>query len=282
MQNQYTFTLGRNLNPKYLPNQLIITLTLIAFIIAFIHNILTQTTLTTSLINAFLIMLTTFLTWALTREIDPAHDYAAIITSLIILLLTLQFIPIPNILLLFWLILATRYINHTTGLSTTILDSTILFVLSAVLMLYNYWFIGFLSTIYYIQKYRSDSSKKHQPLFAILSIILMIFFYIIQQQHLIISLPNLNQILIITLSILLLVIISLTNKKIGCIADATQKPVPFNYIKSGQYLLGFSALIITLFLGPEKFTYLSPIWTILITAGIFSIVYPKLKRKKIE
>jgi hypothetical protein len=280
MEKQFTFTLGRTLNPKYLPNQLIISLTLIAFILAFIHNILTQTTLTTSLINAFLIMLITFLTWALTREIDPAHDYAAIVTSLIILLLTLQFFPIPNILLLFWLILATRYINHTTGLPTTILDSTLLFVLSAILMLYNYWFIGFLSTIYYLQKYRSDTSKKYQTLYAILSIILMVFFFLIQQQRLLISPPNSNQILIIALGVLLLGVISVTNKKIGCIADATLKPVPFNHIKSGQYLLVFSVLVITLFLGPEKFSYLSPVWTILITAGIYAILYHFLKRKK--
>jgi hypothetical protein len=259
---------------------MIIGLTLIAFIIAFISNIITQTTLTTSLINAFLIMLTTFLSWALAREIDPAHDYAAILSSVIVLLIALQFLPLPNILLLLWLILATRYINHTTGLPTTILDSTLLFVLSTVLMLYTLWFIGFLSTIYYLYKFRSDTSKKHHPIFAFLSIILTMFFYIIQQQRLIIQRPNTDHILIIALSILLLSIISLTNKKIGYRADTSQKSVPYKYIKSGQYLLGFSAFSITLFLGPEKFYHLFPVWTILIVAGIYSIIYHFLKGKK--
>ena len=226
-------------------------------------------------------MLITFLTWVLAREIDPAHDYAAILTSFIILLLTLQFLQMPNIFLLLWLILATRYINHITGLPTTFLDSTILFVLSVVLKLYNYWYIGFLSTIYYLQKYRSNTSKKHPPIYTILSLIVMIYFYIIQQQRLNIQNPNTDQILIIALSILFLGIISLTNKKIEYLADVTQKPVPFGYIKSGQYLLGFSTLLITLFLGPEKFYHLLSIWTILIVAGIYFILYHILKGKKI-
>ena len=74
--------------------------------------------------------LSVFLTWALGRELDPdtiVSDFIAVGLTLIGLFIW----GIPSLIFLFWLILAVRILNRTTGKAATILDSLGLIALGA-------------------------------------------------------------------------------------------------------------------------------------------------------
>ncbi|CAN0400327.1 unnamed protein product, partial [Phaeothamnion confervicola] len=68
-----------------------------------------------------------FFTWALCRELDPEHDIAAFVAVGLSIfgLLNWGQSAAP----LFWLLLAVRTLNRTTGLACTVLDSVLLLAL---------------------------------------------------------------------------------------------------------------------------------------------------------
>ncbi len=77
-----------------------------------------------------------FISWALSREIDPAHDYSAFIAAALSLFMfpnaeTLNFLP------LVWLLLLLRAINGITGKELTWFDSLSLFTFTVFLSFNN-------------------------------------------------------------------------------------------------------------------------------------------------
>lgn len=69
-----------------------------------------------------------FFGWALTRELDPEREMAAFVSAfLVILMLLLVGLPDGP---MFWLLLAMRVVNRTTGLAATWLDSLLLLALA--------------------------------------------------------------------------------------------------------------------------------------------------------
>ena len=62
-----------------------------------------------------------FLTWALSRELDPKHDYSALLAAVVSLLNVFLYENI-QLLLLFWILLLMRILNGITGKKLTTLD----------------------------------------------------------------------------------------------------------------------------------------------------------------
>lgn len=110
------FTLGRKIDPRNKTNLIIIICTFAAFIIGWL--------LTTELISGFYIGGTVFVTWALSRDVDPAHSYSAFVAVALTLtnLLYIETIEQTQILALFWLILILRAVNGITGKTLTLVD----------------------------------------------------------------------------------------------------------------------------------------------------------------
>ncbi len=84
--------------------------------------------------------LAVFLTWSMSREIDPAHDWSAFVGLPFSLAAALLY-GSPALVTLFFLLLFCRLINCTTGLRATIFDALILTGL-AVILFTNSFFIG--------------------------------------------------------------------------------------------------------------------------------------------
>ena len=63
----------------------------------------------------------TFLTWALAREIDPKHEYSALLAAAISLINIFHYESI-SILIIAWLLLTLRMVNGLCGKPVTIFD----------------------------------------------------------------------------------------------------------------------------------------------------------------
>ena len=101
-----------------------------------------------------------FITWALAREVDPAHDYSAFVavTFAVILLLAIhgiQFLP------LFWILLMCRAVSGITSKKLAWLDFLTLIALTLSLALNQensiYWLISLLAMVFIWQL--GDKSK---------------------------------------------------------------------------------------------------------------------------
>ena len=145
MENEKISSIGRPLDFNYKTNKAIVIITAINIMIGILLSLINQLEPTTVIIKGLSFGITFFLSWAITREIDPDNSISAFI-GLIPLFIILFFWIETNIVILFWLLISLRIINRTTGLPARIFDSGMLFLFS-VLMSYFYSSIfGLLST----------------------------------------------------------------------------------------------------------------------------------------
>lgn len=132
------FTLGRKVDPRIKTNlSLIISVTIISIIGWFFSN-----NLTTALYTGGVV----FITWALSREVDPPHPPYAAFIALGISLINLFYIntiDTTHLLILFWLILILRMVSGIIGKELTLIDMTVVFALTTYLAI-NYDTISFL------------------------------------------------------------------------------------------------------------------------------------------
>jgi hypothetical protein len=88
--------------------------------------------------------LAVFLAWVLARELDPDHDLSAFVGAGLALI-ALPALGLPQLLPLFWMVVAVRVINRTVGLPARPLDSLALLALGLWLTWQAGWLYGLLT-----------------------------------------------------------------------------------------------------------------------------------------
>ncbi|MBA2864011.1 hypothetical protein [Methanococcus maripaludis] len=122
MKNYKITALGRPIDISYLPNKIILQVILASSILYYIYS--KEAML--SIWGCFNL----FLVWAINRELDPDHDYAAII-SVLVYGIVFFISPInSSFLSLFWLLLILRSLNRSTGLKVLFSDYIFISILS--------------------------------------------------------------------------------------------------------------------------------------------------------
>ena len=114
--------LGRAIDPRYPTNLAIAVLALVVAIGGTAWRLVTGLPLLESALWGIGAGFVLFLTWALGRELDPDHDLSAFM-GVGLALIVLLFFDLPELLLVFWLLLVLRTVNRTTGLPARPLDS---------------------------------------------------------------------------------------------------------------------------------------------------------------
>ncbi len=107
------FTLGRKIDIHYPTNRLILMISVLVMAIGGM--------ITGDMVSGFYIGGGTFLTWALAREVDPAHEYSAFV-CVSIAFLNLFVYESLQLLVIFWILLLMRLVSGVTGKELTIVD----------------------------------------------------------------------------------------------------------------------------------------------------------------
>lgn len=107
------FTLGRKIDIHYKTNRWIL---IIGIIVTGLSYILTR-----EFSIAWKTGASVFLTWALTREIDPKREYAAFVSSFFVLSSLLVNFQV-DLMVIFFLLLTLRLVNKVVGDNNTIFD----------------------------------------------------------------------------------------------------------------------------------------------------------------
>ena len=108
-------TLGRPVDPRYPTNLAVVVLSPVVVVAGTIYRLVSGYALLEGVLWGIGAGLAVFLAWALGRELDPDHDLSAFVgagLTVFGLLLT----GLPSLLVLFWLLLALRVVNRSTGL----------------------------------------------------------------------------------------------------------------------------------------------------------------------
>lgn len=163
------FTLGRKVDPKIKTNLCIIISVLITSIIGWFF--------TSDVMSSLYMGGVVFITWALSREIDPPHPYAAFVAVglTLINLYYIETIETTHLLILFWLILILRMTNGITGKELTVVDIIAVLGFTIILSL-TYENIIFLFILLLVSTYlyKLGKQKKYILPMGILLIVLMI------------------------------------------------------------------------------------------------------------
>ncbi|WP_027109183.1 hypothetical protein [Lacticigenium naphthae] len=120
------FTLGRGIDFSYKTNQIIAVSAILVAATGWI--------LTGNVLSGMYTGMGVFLTWALSRELDPTHDHSALLAAAVSLL-NLLYYDTVQILVIVWLLLLMRIVNGITGKKRTTFDIVSVFGLTLYLSL---------------------------------------------------------------------------------------------------------------------------------------------------
>ena len=114
-------TVGRPIDLRYPPNLAIVLLTLATFAAGIWTMMMRGDSFVASAPNSLAWAGVVFFSWALARELDPDRWYSAFFAAAGGFVAASMFSP-PPLLTIFWLLIALRFINRSTGRPPGLLD----------------------------------------------------------------------------------------------------------------------------------------------------------------
>lgn len=252
-------TLGRPLDMKYATNRAIAALVGLAMVALFVIQWTNAMPLLSALAWSFQAGIGVFLAWAIARELDPDHDLSAFVSAALMLALLWLF-PLPNLLILFWLMLLIRVLNRSVGLPPTWMDLVGIFALTAWLCWQEGWMYGLLTTlVFLLDRFLLKSNHKIAWPFLI-SLGITVLFVGLNPS---LKLANFDQTLFIASGMILIFFVLTTaiSEKIKSVGDETGETLSEKRVKAAQWTAAFVALVLLLLQGETGFFNVLALWT---------------------
>lgn len=264
---------------SYTTNRLIVLITLCTFIAITILQLAIGTSLLTALGIGIATGVAVFLSWALAREIDPAHDWSAFV-PLPITLITALILGPPALLTLFFLLLSSRIINQTTGGQATTFDSILLIILAifqletaSIIPLIYLFFVLICDTIL------RPNNPKQGNLAAFTMIITLVVVFMYTDISLTLNISS-HEIITAIILIAAVVTLMLTAKERDAYGDSNQLVLSGKRIVIAKVMLALFIIISLLFLGQMSTTMLYPAISSFVGAALYHIVKKIINNKK--
>lgn len=259
----FNFTLGRKIDIIYQTNKIILIFSALVAIIAYF--------ITRDFSSALYLGAGTFLTWALAREIDPKHDYVAILCAALSLVNLFYFDGV-QLLILFWLILLLRLVTETSGEDASLLDMTLVFAMGVYLSVVNKSSIYLVPLIFAIAYRIKIKGKSNDALvFMILSAAIFLvensYFGFISPQDISLSDPLSIFVLVVVFGYLMFIDLI---KRDGSLDDKGGE-LDERKIRYGQLLFGNTIILLFLF-GGISFNNLVIYFSVIIGVLLYAIV----------
>jgi hypothetical protein len=163
-------SLGRPLDPSYPTNRAVIVLIPILTALGVLTASIEGEPILVALILGARFGLAGFVSWALTREIDPDHDGSAFL-SMALGTLAVFLLPGVNLLATFWLMALLRLLNRTSGAAARWLDTLVISGFSIWLAGTYDWLAGLIAgLIMLLDGFLADPLPRHRYLGAGLAV----------------------------------------------------------------------------------------------------------------
>lgn len=262
-------TLGRPLDMNYPTNWAIAVLVGIVMMVFFVVQWMNAMPLLSALAWSVQAGIGVFLAWAIGRELDPDHDLSAFVSAALMVALLWRF-PLPNLLMLFWLMLLIRLLNRSVGLTPMWMDLVGIFALAAWLCWQEGWMYGLLTAmVFLLNQFALKTSYKAAWPFVI-SLGITILFLGLNPT---LSVSDFDQSTFI-LGWLVLIFFMLTtviSEKIKSVGDETGKTLSEKRVKAAQWAAAFVALVLLLLQGETGSSNVLPLWTSMAGATLFML-----------
>lgn len=267
---QYTH-LGRSIDFKHPTNVAVMLLSGVAAVGGFVYQIVIGVDWLEGLVWGVKLGLVFFLTWALTREVDPDEPYSAFLSAGIALASSIL-LAMPNLLIALWLILLLRLVNRTAGLPATWLDSLTVLGIGSYLAFIQGWPYGFASAVAFAMDNRLPERHKTHLWFANASLFVALIAAIFS--------PPLGptgawsglQLLAVFGSALLFVPVIVRSRRLTCVGDRTGTPLHPWRVQSAQILSVVTGLLAAWWGGWMGVLALGPLWAAMLGAALYHLL----------
>ncbi|MFP4058926.1 MAG: hypothetical protein ACOCXW_00360 [Bacteroidota bacterium] len=266
---------GRHLDFKYTTNKVIAFFSIFVLLAGFVYQLLSGTGSIDSILWGIGAGAAVFLTWAIAREFDPDHHWAAF-PGVVFMAVGLFLYGLPDFIVLFWILLASRVLNRTTGLQPKITDYAILTLLSGWLLWRGLWIPGIITVIVFLLDGYLNPDSRKQFAFGALNAVMVIIarflelFSIVELQWE----PRLALwILLVSLFYIPLIIAS---GKIESTGDYTGDQLDPNRVQLTMLIGLFAGITIVIINGFPGLIYTMPVWAAI--TGISLTYYTRLIR----
>lgn len=267
---QFT-NLGRTIDLRHPTNVAVTLISGLAVVGGFTFQIVTGAGWIDGLIWGAKLGLTFFLTWALTREVDPDEPYSAFLSAGIALVGAIL-LAVPSLLAALWLILLLRVVNRTAGLPASRLDSLAVLGIGSFLAFKRGWPYGFASAIAFAMDNRLPQRHKTHLWFANAALLVALIAAIFG--------PALRptggwsglQLLAVFGSALLFVPVIIRSRRLSCVDDRTGTPLHPWRVQSAQILSVVAGLLTAWWGGWMGVVELWPLWAAMLGAALYHLL----------
>lgn len=264
MAGQTRFSsIGRPIDPRYPTNQAIVAIAVLAFGAGTIYQTVQGAGTIAALKWGAYAGGTGFLAWALARELDPDHPYAAFIASA--LALGLLALGTPALLFSFWALLMLRVVNRSCGPPATWLDATLATGLALWLVHQGMWSVGIIMALAFMADGLLPTANPRQYIFAAATLVGTI---VLGDSPTGGGLSNVQWGVVIVASLLMLLVIA-TTRSMQAPGDQTGVPLQAPRVRTAQALALLVATALVLLHG--NFTDSMPLWAAMLGVGGYRI-----------
>jgi len=272
--------IGRPIDLNYPTNRAIAALTIVVIVGGAIFRLLAGVEWIQSALWGIAAGLAVFLAWALGRELDPDHDLSAFVAAGLALIGLLAF-NLPNLSLLFWMLVLVRIVNHTVGLPARILDSLLMLGLGSWLALQGNWIYGLMTALaFFLDSQLSPPHRRHL-LFAGIALVATVILFSFNGSVLgegKLSLPVLLAVLAMSV---LFVPVMMASRQSRTVSDQTNEPLNPRRVQAAQVIALLTGIQIALLDGDPGVVSLMPLWAAMLGVSLyrlFVVIYGSIRR----
>jgi len=260
--------IARPIDPAYPTNRAIAAFALAAVLGGTVFQLLAGSGWSQSALWGIGVGFAVFLAWALSREIDPDHDLSAFVGAGLAVVGTL-FFDLPDMAVLFWMLVLLRVVNRTVGLPPRILDSLLLLGLGGWLTLQGNWVYGLMTALGFLLDGCLSPSHRRHLFFAALAFIITAILFIPGGRMAwegMSFLPVVLAILGVSALFLPVVVVSRESRSVGDHSGELLNP---RRIQAAQVLAVLTGLQVVLWNGSDGMVTVLSLWAALLGVSLY-------------
>ena len=250
---------SRPLDPKYKTNAAIIIITLFTIVGGTFIHMVDGVNLWPHFVWSLGAAFSVFITWAIARELDPDHNYAAFAgVAIIAFAVIFRFYHDPSFLILVQLLLLFRILNRSVGPPAKIFDSVMVLLIGSYLSFFETWIIGLVTAIAFFLDSQLPDPLSKQKWFASIMFIVTVIALFVEPGQVLFTWEMFGYLLV---SFAIFIPVFFLRNKVESLTDITGEKINQKRIYVVQILALFTLISIIIWYGEEGFLNLLPLWS---------------------
>lgn len=268
--------IGRILDPRYPTNLAVMIWMGVVGVAIFAIRLVNGVDLIQAGITGGIALLSVFLAWAMSRELDPENGLSAFVSTLLMTIALFVTDINFNIIVIFYMLSMLRIVNRSTGLPALLTDSIAMLIFTAFVAYFGSWVYAMIGATAFLLDAILAKPHRIHVVFAGMSIVIMVVTFIIQQAQLTPMFPTTDYIIGILFTTFIYIPLVLRSKNVDVNCDITGEPIMPIRVQAGQVLMLLLGYHVAIWQGNAGVLDMLPLWTAIVGISLYPLIKPFL------